>query len=1062
MSLKLRQKAKLDRAARKPARRRILPSRRRRIARRVLFCALVLLVIFVLSALALYLNRLIVYESVIKRVLRDQGYDAALMLDSATLERAVIKDITLGKNGEVFARAQQITAIYDWEQLRSGNLLALDITGLYVKATLDARGQITSDWIPKAKSKGSAGLAFPKGGVRLTGLSADITSPYGNAQVRGDVGLRSYADFTANLTFDSEALQSGGYSAAAQGRLSAKTDPQARSFDPHSDKGLRIDLSGTQVSLLNIMGPKGPAKTERLGSADVKLGGSLALPAQAGEAITYDGKANITAVNFDGPYFASRSALLGFDGHAAYAPKTQTVLASKFEVQASLKGLSLTDPAQRKALASRLTLETTLARAPVAGGFISGITAQVEGLLARADWSGRVGVDYRADGYEIALLAPLDIKGQQSRAALSPQSNTPVFIYDKANHYLTLQSHIALSGSRALQIRDFTVSGQTDSGYLWSRVDSVFGNIMSGQTWQDGPARLAPFIAKLTYKNGRTSSIRVAAAIDYDGPLLGADFTGLKTKGDLSVVSSPQGLRVNYTASDPILASNVITPVGYRAQDLSLKLRPEGLSFKRSKLSDALKVSATSLTTRLINQDGGRADIFDVSVQDTDISGLMNSQDQTWDIHAQDARIISDTTPGPDTRFRSPELSLTLSRAPDQPWHYDMQAQDMSADVGPASVKSLDVRLSGTPKDLTLHYEGGTALLEGANLPPLPVKGEGYWLDGRFTGKAITSLPKVSQFPIYADYFFENGVGGAVLDVPQLVFAPASLQPQDLAPALKGKIASVEGLASAKVTLGYTAGQPLTSKGSVTLTDLNIGTLVGPFTGVNAVLTFDSLYPLRSSSPQTITMQSFDPGLPLGVGAVTFQALKGGIQLLEARWPMGGGDIFASPTFWSTTGEANRITVSVSDISLGDIVQSLGNEDLSATGQIEGSLPILVDGVNLTVENGRVEIEDGGVITVRSKGLNRAGDENEVAKIAIDALKDFRYEKLTLDINGPLDGNMTLGAKFIGQNPEVLGGAQFLFRTSIEGELINIARNLTSNTQMNRIKDTLEKSGALP
>ena len=143
-------------------------------------------------------------------------------------------------------------------------------------------------------------------------------------------------------------------------------------------------------------------------------------------------------------------------------------------------------------------------------------------------------------------------------------------------------------------------------------------------------------------------------------------------------------------------------------------------------------------------------------------------------------------------------------------------------------------------------------------------------------------------------------------------------------------------------------------------------------------------------------------------------------------------------------------------------MQSLGNEDLSATGQIEGSLPILVDGVNLTVENGRVEIEDGGVITVRSKGLNRAGDENEVAKIAIDALKDFRYEKLTLDINGPLDGNMTLGAKFIGQNPEVLGGAQFLFRTSIEGELINIARNLTSNTQMNRIKDTLEKSGALP
>jgi len=76
-------------------------------------------------------------------------------------------------------------------------------------------------------------------------------------------------------------------------------------------------------------------------------------------------------------------------------------------------------------------------------------------------------------------------------------------------------------------------------------------------------------------------------------------------------------------------------------------------------------------------------------------------------------------------------------------------------------------------------------------------------------------------------------------------------------------------------------------------------------------------------------------------------------------------------------------------------------------------------------------------------------------------IKEFHYDELSLDINGPLDGTIKLGAKFTGSNPEVLGGADFLFRTTIEGELVNIVRNLQSGTQMNRIKKTIEEKAVI-
>jgi len=63
----------------------------------------------------------------------------------------------------------------------------------------------------------------------------------------------------------------------------------------------------------------------------------------------------------------------------------------------------------------------------------------------------------------------------------------------------------------------------------------------------------------------------------------------------------------------------------------------------------------------------------------------------------------------------------------------------------------------------------------------------------------------------------------------------------------------------------------------------------------------------------------------------------------------------------------------------------------------------------------------------------------------MEALRDFRYDELFAKLNGPLDGEVTVGMKFLGKNEKVLNGQPFAFDVTIGGELFNILRNFNSN-----------------
>lgn len=262
------------------------------------------------------------------------------------------------------------------------------------------------------------------------------------------------------------------------------------------------------------------------------------------------------------------------------------------------------------------------------------------------------------------------------------------------------------------------------------------------------------------------------------------------------------------------------------------------------------------------------------------------------------------------------------------------------------------------------------------------------------------------------------------------------------------------------------------SSGTAKIINMNLGTAPGPLSGMNMELSMDSVLPLISRGRQRITVSEFDPGIPLRNGEIEFELVDEGVKIFAATWPIGDGAFSLDPFTWKYGADENRLVMRLADVQLGEFMERMGNETIDATGKLQGEFPILISGINVTVEKGSLFVKDGGVIRYTPKTpeteppisytqeeaikILRTRDQARYSSLARDALREFRYRELYVNVDGALDGEVELGTIFHGSNPKVLNGQPFEFDIRVVGELFNIMRSFNSNAQ---IKSQLEKRG---
>ncbi|HHL43487.1 MAG TPA: hypothetical protein ENJ42_07715 [Hellea balneolensis] len=616
-----------------------------------------------------------------------------------------------------------------------------------------------------------------------------------------------------------------------------------------------------------------------------------------------------------------------------------------------------------------------------------------------------------------------------------------------------MRADLDWTARRALQIRGLDFRAHSRNGLALEGVESIAAKIFSTKTWvktvERTKTRLAPFAVDFSFENtARQRSVGFSGALDYDGLVPGGTIQGLKAKGGLDIRLRGGGFVMDFLPETPVSLTRFTNASGWTVKNARFNIADGRKILQRRGAARPLSSRLVNVRADVSSPDGGR----NLSMQFTqiDIQSDFSKQPQIWSLDYKDMRVRSEDFPSPGTRVQSPAGTLVVTQHRDGQMEFQARTPNTKIKTENVRINQVSLNVYGRPDDFTLDYDAPRVKFMGGNIPILPMVGTARMTDNVLHGEAQSELPLTKDMPMIITFSSKDGQGHVNIKMDRLEFDPRGLQPQHLAPALKGKIADVSGAVSLDFDFDFGGGVPMSSRGIVALDGLNVGTLVGPFSGIDANLQFSSFFPPKTKGVQTVHVAGFDPGFPLENGTIVFEIIPGGIRIDKAFWPVeiAGepiGSISIDPLEWRFGNVENRMTVRVDNISLKGIMDEIGKGKVQATGQISGTLPVVVKGVNVNVENGVLRVKDGGTIQYHSRATDAAGTRNEMAGKAFEALKDFKYKELEMRIDGPLDGKMSLRLAFDGKNENVLGGQPYSFNIVFDGELANLARNLAKS-----------------
>lgn len=330
--------------------------------------------------------------------------------------------------------------------------------------------------------------------------------------------------------------------------------------------------------------------------------------------------------------------------------------------------------------------------------------------------------------------------------------------------------------------------------------------------------------------------------------------------------------------------------------------------------------------------------------------------------------------------------------------------------------------------------------------------------DGRIEAGGVLREPRTNIAITRVDiaHRLSNGIGSAVLDVPGIQFGPA-IQPDTLTRLSLGVVANVEGLVSGRGEIRWSPDS-VTSDGVFRTPNTNLAAAFGPVTAASGEVRFTDLLGLVSAPHQRIALGEVNPGIAVLNGYIDYQLIEGQrIRIEGGRWPFAGGDLILEPAVLDFEEEAERrLTFRVVGLDAAQFVNQFEFKDINVTGTFDGVIPMIFDKSGGRIEGGHLVVRDAGgtlayVGQVSNENLGTFGG------LAFDALKSIKYNRLAIELNGPLDGEMVTQVRFTGTNQGTVEiaksglarqflGLPFIFNIRITAPfrgLLNTARSFT-------------------
>jgi hypothetical protein len=146
------------------------------------------------------------------------------------------------------------------------------------------------------------------------------------------------------------------------------------------------------------------------------------------------------------------------------------------------------------------------------------------------------------------------------------------------------------------------------------------------------------------------------------------------------------------------------------------------------------------------------------------------------------------------------------------------------------------------------------------------------------------------------------------------------------------------------------------------------------------------------------------------------------------------------------------LPVALQGLELAELLALLQDPDLSGTGVLDGAVPVTLAGATVTIEDGRLAARPpGGRLRYAADPSLRARLSQPGIALALDALRDFRYDRLAADADYGGDGTLALDVRLEGANPELEDGRPVHFN-------LTVTQNLPVLLQSLRLSQNIEES----
>lgn len=309
-----------------------------------------------------------------------------------------------------------------------------------------------------------------------------------------------------------------------------------------------------------------------------------------------------------------------------------------------------------------------------------------------------------------------------------------------------------------------------------------------------------------------------------------------------------------------------------------------------------------------------------------------------------------------------------------------------------------------------------------------------------------------------------DGSGGLTVAVPRQVFDPQALRPGHLHGLLDTLGDRVSGAVAVDGNIAWTAAGALRPDLKVLLQDVNLSQGFVTLTRVNGVVTLTGLSPLRTAPRQQVSIAAVDAGLPLLDAMATFEIERDTLHLEDASATLAGGTIRARPTGIPLSLDGGGATLDVNGMGLGPLVDLAGIEGLRARGQLAGTVPLRFEAGDVIIDNAvlRSTMSERLVYQPEEVPAALAGG-GESVDLVLQALRDFRYQDLSLTVDGRASGQMTVRLHIAGANPTFYDGYPVEFNLSISGELAKaLQAGLSGYRVPDRIRERMEEFKVTP